>query len=106
MDWFHVDPEALHEHEAVLTGEEWRHAFLASRHRAGDRIGLVDGLGNRGEAVIETVTAGEGRLRLLEWGPDPREREPFFFELEGGDTIHPATQRWIQELRERYGWSH
>ncbi len=74
MDWFHVDPEALHPHEAVLTGEEWRHAFLASRHRAGDRIGLVDGLGNRGEAVIETVTAEEGRLRLLEWGPDPRER--------------------------------
>ena len=38
--------------------------------------------------------------------PDPVQRNPFFFELEGGDTIHPATQAWIDRMRERYGWVH
>ena len=38
-------------------------------------------------------------------GNDPVEREEFFFELEGGDTIHPATVRWWQEFQEKHGWS-
>jgi Tol biopolymer transport system component/imidazolonepropionase-like amidohydrolase len=38
--------------------------------------------------------------------PEPRAREPFFFEKEGGDTIHPAAWAWIRELGERYGWVH
>ena len=29
-----------------------------------------------------------------------------FFELEGGDTIHVATQEWLQNLKERFGWAH
>ncbi len=36
--------------------------------------------------------------------PDATKRKPFFFEKEGGDTIHPATEAWLRELKERYGW--
>ena len=39
-------------------------------------------------------------------GNDTTTREPFFFELEGGDTIHPATQRWLEEFKSRHGWVH
>ena len=39
-------------------------------------------------------------------GNDPVEREEFFFELEGGDTIHPAPVRWWEEFQEKHGWSH
>ena len=38
--------------------------------------------------------------------PDRVEREPLFFEKEGGDTIHPATTRWLEEFRQRHGWIH
>jgi hypothetical protein len=36
--------------------------------------------------------------------PDRVRRAPFFFEKEGGDTIHPATLTWIEKLSERMGW--
>jgi hypothetical protein len=38
--------------------------------------------------------------------PDSRKRRPFFFEKEGGDTIHPAALEYIEKLREKYGWRH
>ena len=38
--------------------------------------------------------------------PDEVTREEFFFEKEGGDTIHPATLKWIQEFKEEHGWVH
>ncbi len=38
--------------------------------------------------------------------PDEVERQAFFFELEGGDTIHPATQEWLENLEQRLGWTH
>jgi imidazolonepropionase-like amidohydrolase/Tol biopolymer transport system component len=38
--------------------------------------------------------------------PDDVERKPLFFELEGGDTIHASTLRWLEDLRERHGWVH
>jgi len=38
--------------------------------------------------------------------PDSVKRAPFFFEKEGGDTIHPATQAWLDKMRTRYGWRH
>jgi len=43
---------------------------------------------------------------MNEVGSGSRQRQPFFFELEGGDTIHPATTRWLEQLRERHGWVH
>ncbi|MFQ5669994.1 MAG: amidohydrolase family protein [Acidobacteriota bacterium] len=38
--------------------------------------------------------------------PDQVERQSFFFEKEGGDTIHPATLIWIEQLKRRFGWIH
>jgi hypothetical protein len=38
--------------------------------------------------------------------PDAVEREAFFFEREGGDTIHPASARWLEEFKQRHGWVH
>jgi imidazolonepropionase-like amidohydrolase/Tol biopolymer transport system component len=37
--------------------------------------------------------------------PDPLARRPFFFEMPGGDTIHPATELWLENLRENYDWA-
>lgn len=38
--------------------------------------------------------------------PEIVEREPLFFELPGGDTVHPATMRSFEEQAERHGWLH
>ncbi len=38
--------------------------------------------------------------------PERIDRRPFFFEKEGGDTIHPATREWIQRFKVEHGWVH
>jgi hypothetical protein len=38
--------------------------------------------------------------------PDRVARAEFFFEQEGGDTIHPATLEAVEKLKRRYGWVH
>ncbi len=38
--------------------------------------------------------------------PERVERRPFFFEKEGGDTIHPATGSRIRALQHAHGWVH
>ncbi|MDX1645307.1 MAG: amidohydrolase family protein, partial [Thermoanaerobaculia bacterium] len=62
----------------------------------------------RSEKVVLTMLGG----RLFDTAtmdqilPTPIERQPFFFELEGGDTIHPEVTHWLLELRQRHGWDH
>ena len=34
------------------------------------------------------------------------ERQLFYFEKEGGDTIHPLTQAWLQEVELQFGCAH
>ena len=62
----------------------------------------------RSEYVAYTML--NGRLyeaaTMNQVAPDRVERAEFFFEREGGDTIHPATQQWLDTLRERLGWVH
>jgi len=62
----------------------------------------------RSEYVTHTMI--NGRLyesaTMNQIAPDRVEREELFFKKEGGDTIHPATLVWIEELKERYGWVH
>lgn len=62
----------------------------------------------RSEYVAYTMI--NGRLydpaTMNQVAPDRVERAPFFFELEGGDTIHPATTEWLERLRHRFGWVH
>ncbi len=38
--------------------------------------------------------------------PDEVERGSFFFEKEGGDTIHPSTRAWLEAFQIRHGWVH
>jgi len=62
----------------------------------------------RSEYVTHTMI--NGRLyetaTMNQVAPDQVERQAFFFELEGGDTVHPSTQQWLQNLKERFGWVH
>ncbi len=57
-----------------------------------------------------TYTMINGRLyeaaTMNQIAPESVERLAFFFELEGGDTIHPSTLVWLEQLRERFGWAH
>ena len=43
---------------------------------------------------------------MNEVAPEAQERLPFFFEKEGGDTIHPATELYFEDLAIRHGWVH
>jgi hypothetical protein len=38
--------------------------------------------------------------------PAQVERELFFWELKGGDTIHPTTLSWMEERAEQYDCRH
>ena len=38
--------------------------------------------------------------------PDRVVRVPFFFQREGGDTVHPSNLEWLERQREAYGWVH
>jgi hypothetical protein len=38
--------------------------------------------------------------------PERTERIPFFWELEGGDTIHPSTAAWMEERAELHDCRH
>ncbi len=62
----------------------------------------------RSEHVTHTMI--NGRLyetsTMSQIAPDRVDRQPFYFELEGGDTIHPSTETWLRELRIRHGWVH
>lgn len=62
----------------------------------------------RSEFVTHTMV--NGRLyeaaTMKQLAPDVVERKAFYFEKEGGDTIHPATAAWLEALRERLGWAH
>ncbi|ANM32435.1 amidohydrolase [Acidobacteria bacterium Mor1] len=57
-----------------------------------------------------TYTMLNGRLydasTMNQIAPDQVERAEFFFEQEGGDTIHPTTQEWIDTMKVRMGWVH
>ena len=62
----------------------------------------------RSEYVTYTMINGRvyDAATMNQIAPDEVERQPFFFELEGGDTIHPATQEWLRNLEQRLGWTH
>ncbi len=62
----------------------------------------------RSENVVYTMINGRvyDAMTMSQIAPDEVNRQDFFFEKEGGDTIHPATLTWIQELKEAFGWVH
>ncbi|MDH3286066.1 MAG: hypothetical protein OEQ13_15140, partial [Acidobacteriota bacterium] len=62
----------------------------------------------RSELVSHTMLGGRlyDASTMNQIAPDDVARKPFFFEREGGDTIHPATARWLEEKARRLGWKH
>ncbi|MEM8933477.1 MAG: amidohydrolase family protein, partial [Acidobacteriota bacterium] len=60
------------------------------------------------ENVSHTVLGGRlyDASTMHQLHPEQIEREPFYFELPGGDTVHPAAMQYIQEKRERHHWVH
>ena len=62
----------------------------------------------RSEHVVYTVINGRvyEAATMTQIAPDHVEREEFFFERPGGDTIHPATEAWFEQLAQRHGWVH
>ena len=62
----------------------------------------------RSEYVAYTML--NGRLyeaaTMNQVAPVKKERRKFFFEREGGDTVHPATWEWLDNLSHALGWVH
>ncbi len=62
----------------------------------------------RSEYVTHTMI--NGRLyeasTMNQLAPDRVERQEFFFEQVGGDTVHPSTESWLRELELKHGWVH
>jgi len=75
-------------------------------------LAIIDGnpLEDLRQSEFVTHTMINGRLydteTMNEIGNETRERQPFFFEVEGGDTIHPATARWLEDFKVTHGWVH
>jgi len=75
-------------------------------------LAIIDGnpLADLRQSEFVTHTMINGRLydteTMNEIGNETRERQPFFFEVEGGDTIHPATARWLEDFKVTHGWVH
>ena len=62
----------------------------------------------RSEYVVFVMLNGRlyDTATMHQIAPDRVERRPFFFEKEGGDTIHPATSARVRALQDRHGWVH
>ena len=62
----------------------------------------------RSEDVTHTMLGGRlyDAATMNEVWPEQVERGELFFRKEGGDTIHPATQEWMEEFAHRHGWVH
>ncbi len=62
----------------------------------------------RSEHVAYTMVGGRlyEAATMNQIAPEEVERGELFFEKEGGDTIHPSTEAWLEDLRRRFGWAH
>lgn len=64
MNIFYAPPSQIHDTFAELTGQEANHASKVLRAREGDRLVVVDGLGNRYEGPIMQVTSKRVQVEL------------------------------------------
>jgi hypothetical protein len=75
-------------------------------------LAIIDGnpLEEIWQSELVTHSMVNGRLydtsTMNQIAPDQAERQEFFFEQEGGDTVQPATETWLRELQHRHGWVH
>ena len=88
----------------VLDGPEGRHGATVKRLGVGEQVLLADGVGHRAEAVVESVGAGELRLRLgaITLDPQPDSRFVLVQALAKGDrdeqAIEAATELGVDEV--------
>jgi hypothetical protein len=63
---------------------------------------------HRSDDIAYTMLNGRlyDAVSLAQLAPERTTVSPFFFAKEGGDTIHPATQEWLDRLEEKFGWRH
>ena len=62
----------------------------------------------RSEYVLYTMLNGRvyEAATMNQIGNETSERQPFFFELEGGDTVHAETESARRAEAEAYHWVH
>lgn len=62
----------------------------------------------RSEYVHATMIDGElyESATMNQVWPEATERQPFFWELEGGDTIHPEAAAWARQQHDLHGCPH
>ena len=88
----------------VLDGPEGRHGATVRRIGIGERVLLADGVGHRADAVVESVGAGELRLRVraITQEPQPDSRFVLVQALSKGDrderAIEAATELGVDEV--------
>jgi 16S rRNA (uracil1498-N3)-methyltransferase len=88
----------------VLDGPEGRHGATVKRIGIGENVLLADGSGHRADAVVESVGAGELRLRLqaITQEPQPNPRFVLIQALTKGDrdeqAIEAATELGVDEV--------
>ena len=88
----------------VLRGPEGRHAATVKRIGIGEPVLLADGLGQRADAVVESVGLGELRLRVraIAYDPQPDPRFVLVQALTKGDrdeqAIEAATELGVDEV--------
>jgi Tol biopolymer transport system component/imidazolonepropionase-like amidohydrolase len=62
----------------------------------------------RSEFIVYTML--DGRLydaaTMNQLAPDAAQRQEFFFEQEGGDTLPPSTETWMRRFQEQHHWVH
>jgi len=61
---FYIPPDQISGDQAVMTGDEFRHARLTLRLETGDAVRIVDGEGVSWDAVIQSMGKEEGTLAL------------------------------------------
>ena len=63
---------------------------------------------SQSEHIRYTVLGGRvyDAATMNQLAPEAVDREPFFFELEGGDMIHPSAQAWLEGFQHRHGCQH
>jgi len=65
MEVFYTLPENIAGNQVKLSAEEARHIIRVLRHKAGDRIQVVDGEGNEYRCVITKIGRGEVQAEVM-----------------------------------------
>lgn len=91
----------IHNGTAALPEEEARHCVQVLRHRAGDRIELVDGRGYRYQAEITETGKKRCRLRILSQRPVPS--HPFHLHIAIAPTKNMDRFEWFLEKATEIG---